>query len=147
MLVYWTARTVSIAWDEHKRPTCFRIYIRLSTFEHDQSGKEKSELKNGWTCISPTTSISGNRVHCEALFLHMLQDGFIIKPSDMDTHLSHVLCIVIGKLRTSSHQLEIKKGRYAHKPMDNRICQLCHWGVESKEHYACHCSIFYKIRG
>ena len=24
---------------------------------------------------------------------------------------------------------------------------MCHQGVESKEHYVCHCSVFYEIRG
>ena len=32
-------------------------------------------------------------------------------------------------------------------PLEERICQLCHQGVESKEHYVCHYSVFYEIRG
>ena len=28
-----------------------------------------------------------------------------------------------------------------------RIYQLCHQGLESKEHYVCHRSVFYEIRG
>ena len=44
-------------------------------------------------------------------------------------------------------QLQIELGRYTGIPLDERICQLCHQGVESEEHYVCHCSVFYEIRG
>ena len=37
--------------------------------------------------------------------------------------------------------------RYARIPLEERIFKLCHQGVESKEHYVCHCSVFYEIRG
>lgn len=46
---------------------------------------------------------------------HLLQltgDGFVIRPSYMDTHLSHGLRCAIGQIRTSSHQLEIEIGRF-----------------------------------
>ena len=33
----------------------------------------------------------------ELLFLGIMEDGFIIRPVYIDTHLSHVLCGVIGK--------------------------------------------------
>ena len=65
----------------------------------------------------------------------------------MDIHLSCALCSVIGQLRTSSHQLQIEVRRYTRLPLEERICQLCHQGVESEEHYVCHCSVFYEIRG
>ena len=52
-----------------------------------------------------------------------------------------------GQLRTSSHQLQIEVCRYTRLPLEERICQLCHQGVESEEHYVCHCSVFYEIRG
>ena len=32
-------------------------------------------------------------------------------------------------------------------PLEERSCQLYRPGVESVEHYVCHCSVFYKIRG
>ena len=41
--------------------------------------------------IITTISVGGKMTHNKA-FLHMLQDGFIIKPSYMDTHLSYALC-------------------------------------------------------
>ncbi len=105
------------------------------------------KLNNERTWTSPTTPLGRKMAQYKALFLHISQDGFILRPSYMDTHLSHALRTVIGQLRTSSHQLEIEKGRYAGKPMAERICQLCHREVESEEHYVCHCSVFYEIRG
>ena len=47
----------------------------------------------------------------------------------MDIHL------LTGQLQTSSHQLEIEVGRYTRIPLEERIYQLCHQGVESEEHY------------
>ena len=43
--------------------------------------------------------------------------------------------------------LEIEVDKYTWIPLEERICQLCHQGVESEEHYVCHCSVFYEIRG
>ena len=85
--------------------------------------------------------------HYKTHFLHTSEDGFIIKPSYMDKHLSNVLRNVIGQLRTSSHQLEIEVSIYARIPLEWRICQLCDQGLKSKEHYVCHYSVFYEIRG
>ena len=65
----------------------------------------------------------------------------------IDIHLSHALCSVIGQLWTLAHQWEIEVGRYTQIPLEERICQLCHQGVESKEHYDCHCSVFDERRG
>ena len=55
--------------------------------------------------------------------------------------------IYLSISRTSSHQLEIEVGRYTRIPLEERICQLCHQGVESEEHRVCHISVFYEIRG
>ena len=85
--------------------------------------------------------------HYKTHFLHTSEDGFIIKPSYMDIHPSYVFRSVIGQLRTSSHKFEIDVGKYAQIPLEERICQLCHQGVESEEHYVCQCSVFYEIRG
>ena len=43
--------------------------------------------------------------------------------------------------------VRIEVGRYARIPLEERICQLCQQGVESEDHYICHCSVFYEIRG
>ena len=42
----------------------------------------------------------------------------------MDIHLPHVLCSMIGQLRTCSRQLEIDIGRYACTSLEEIIC---HW--------------------
>ena len=57
-------------------------------------------------------------------------------------HLSYALHSVIGQLQTSSHQLEIVVGRYTQIFLEERICQSCHEGVESEEHYVCYSSIY-----
>ena len=46
-----------------------------------------------------------------------------------------------------SHQLESEVGRYTRIPLEERICQLNHQGVESKEHYVYHCVSFMKSEG
>ena len=45
--------------------------------------------------------------HYKALFLHISQDGFIMKPFHVDTHLSLALGNLIGQLGTTSYPLEI----------------------------------------
>ena len=46
-------------------------------------------------------------VHCKTLFTH-IREWIHHQLSYIDIHLSHVLCNVIGQLRTSSDQLEIE---------------------------------------
>ncbi|KAH7292489.1 hypothetical protein KP509_29G071000 [Ceratopteris richardii] len=79
--------------------------------------------------------------------LILTTDGFVTRPSYMDTHLSHALRCAIGQLRTSSHQLEIETGRFRGVPANNRICRLCHLEPETELHYICHCTVYYEIRG
>ena len=95
----------------------------------------------------PKISLGTKMAHYKIHFLHTSKDGFIIRPSYIDIHLSYALRSVIVQLRTSSHQLEIEVDRYARKLLGERICQLCRQGVESKEHYVCHCNVFYEIKG
>ena len=83
------------------------------------------KLENKITWISPKISLGRKMTHNKAHSLHTSEDGFIIRPSYMDIHISYVLHIVIGKLRTWSHQLEIEIGRYARIPLEERICHLC----------------------
>ena len=47
------------------------------------------------------------------------------------------------QLQIYSHQLEIEIDRYAQIPLEERICRLCHQGVESEEQYVCHCTTLY----
>ena len=52
----------------------------------------------------------------------------------------------LENVHTSSHQLEIEIARYARIHIEERICQLCHLGVESEERYGCHCTVFCRAR-
>mgnify|MGYP006889242721 CR=1 FL=1 len=54
----------------------------------------------------------------------------------------YVLCSVIRQLRISSRQLEIEVCRNAQTPLEEKICQLCHQGVEFEERYLCHYIVF-----
>ncbi|MCO5577293.1 hypothetical protein L7F22_031120 [Adiantum nelumboides] len=54
-------------------------------------------------------------------FLQVSEDGFVTRPSYMDTHLSHGLRCAIGQIRTSSHQLEIEFGRFQGIPPEDRL--------------------------
>ena len=54
--------------------------------------------------------------HYKVIFSCTSEDGFIIRPFT-DTHGSHALCSVIGKLKTSSYQLQIEIQR--HKYIQN----------------------------
>ena len=60
----------------------------------------------------------------------------------MDRHLSRAHCCVTDQRKTSSHQLQIETGKYAHKPMEEWIWQLCHWRMELEECYDFHCGVF-----
>ena len=75
------------------------------------------------------------------------EDGFVERPSYMDSHLSHGLRCVIGQMRTSPHQLEIETGRFRGIPAKDRTCQLCHREPETELHFICHCPVYYEIRG
>ena len=44
-------------------------------------------------------------------------------------------------------QLEIGVSRYARMPLEERICQLRHQGVESEEYDVYHCIVLDEIRG
>ena len=50
------------------------------------------------------------------------------------------ICNVIWQLQISSHQLEVELGKYACILLEERVCQLCHQGVEPGEGYIRHCT-------
>ena len=84
--------------------------------------------------------------HYKTHFLHTLEDGFIIRPSYMDIHLSYVLHNVIGQLQTSSLSVRdwgmdicTTTSRRKNLPIVSSWSEI--------EHYVCHCGVFYKIRG
>ena len=75
--------------------------------------------------------------HFKAIFLHVSQDGFHIKPY-MDIHPTYVSHMMIGQLRTYLHQLDIEIDRCMQNSggMDLPIVSS---GGESEEHYAYCC--------
>ena len=52
---------------------------------------------------------------------------------------------MIGKLRTSSHNLHIEMGRRTGKVRERRVC-LCENGVEDEEHFLRRCQLYYDVR-
>ena len=61
----------------------------------------------------------------------------------MECYLKHVnnskFRVALSKLRTSSHSLEIERGRYTRPKLnvDQRLCMSCN--VEDEEHFVLHC--------
>ena len=105
------------------------------------------KLDNKRTWIEPTQELGTKMAFYKEHLLQLTWDGFVIRPSYMDIHLSHGLRCAIGQIRTSSHQLEIETGRFRGIPADSRICRLCHTEPETELHYMCHCTVYYEIRG
>ena len=49
----------------------------------------------------------------------------------------------LTKFRISAHPLEIEKGRYQNKPVDQRICSQCNLDqIEDEKHFLLHCTKF-----
>lgn len=103
------------------------------------------DTKRTW--VDPTQELGTKMADYKGNFLQLSEDGFVIRPSYMDTHLSHGLRCAIGQIRTSSHQLEIEFGRFKGIPPESRICKLCGMEPETELHYICHCTVYYEIRG
>eukprot|EP00250_Pteridium_aquilinum_P019422 c24426_g1_i1 orf=1306-2640(+) len=105
------------------------------------------QLDTRRTWIDPPQELGTKMAFYRDHLLRTTEDGFIVRPGYMDTHLSHALRCAIGQIRTSSHQLEIETGRYRGIPPEERICQMCHTEPETEEHYICRCTVYYEIRG
>ena len=71
----------------------------------------------------------------------------MIKPTYIDTHLSHGIRCAIGQIRTSSHNLEIEIVRVGGIQTEDKICQLSHIEPETELHHLCRCPVYYEIRG
>ena len=52
----------------------------------------------------------------------------------------------LSKLRTSSHGLEIERGRYNNIEKDQRICKLCKTDIETEIHFVLKCPSLTVIR-
>ena len=107
------------SWPKRKRTEWSQLI--LSHWITDEHGSAPKNLFIGrWTTGGTLFTLIGWWIH------------------HMNIHLSYVLHGVIGKLWTSSQQLEIEVGRYAQIPLEERICHLCHQGLDFEEHYVCH---------
>lgn len=62
------------------------------------------------TWIEPIQELGTKMAFYKEHLLQLSGDGFVIRPSNMDTHLSHGPRCAISQIRTSSHQLEIGTG-------------------------------------
>ena len=105
------------------------------------------QLDTKRTWVEPTQEMGTKMAFYKENFLQVSEDGFVTRPSYMDTHLSHGLRCAIGQIRTSSHQLEIEFGRFQGIPPEDRLCKLCGIEPETELHYVCHCTVYYEIRG
>ena len=54
-------------------------------------------------------------------FLQLTEDGYMIRPTYMDSHLSHGIRCAIGQICTSSHNLEIETGRFRGIQAEDRM--------------------------
>ena len=52
---------------------------------------------------------------------------------------------MIGRLRTSSHNLKLEMGRRSRTPREQRLC-VCGNGVEDEEHFLVKCLLYDDIR-
>ena len=53
----------------------------------------------------------------------------------------------IAKLRCSSHNLQIEKGRHINQPREQRLCRLCNSiEIETEEHFLLGCSLYQYLR-
>ena len=67
-----------------------------------------------------------------------------------ETYLSVVLIRkfrnALAKLRTSSHDLNIERGRYRQEERSERICNLCKVSVETEYHFVMVCTAYENLR-
>jgi hypothetical protein len=66
-------------------------------------------------------------------------------PKIYDEIQKHHLVSMIGKLRTSSHNLQVEMGRRTRKAREERIC-LCGRSVEDERHFLTECGLYDEIR-
>ena len=53
-----------------------------------------------------------------------------------------------SKLRLSSHDLEVERGRYQKPriPREDRLCKMCNVSIEDKEHFFIGCNAYDQLR-
>ena len=78
------------------------------------------QLDTKMTWVEPVQELGTKMAFYKEHLLKLSGDGFVIRPSYRDTHLSHSLRCAIGQIRTSSHHLEIETGRFRGIPPERR---------------------------
>ena len=78
-------------------------------------------------------------------FYNLIKKDFRREPY-LDTIKSFKLRKTMTKFRCSDHQLEIEKGRHRNLNVEDRICKLCHGGVETELHFLEICSYYDNLR-
>ena len=76
---------------------------------------------------------------------YLLVNPKLTKPAVYDKLKNHNHVSMIGKLRTSSHNLHVETGRRMGKSRDRRLC-ICENEVEDEEHFLRRCNLYYDIR-
>ena len=108
--------------------------------------QDLTQLDTRRTWIEPSHELGTKRAFYREHLLQLTADGFIIRPSYMDTHLSHGLRCTIGQIRTSSHQLRVESGRCIRVLVAEAMtCSLCHIELGTELYYICHCPVYYEI--
>lgn len=68
------------------------------------------------------------------------------RPTYVDKVINLTDRSMICKLRTSSHQLMIERGRHLNIAMEERICPLCNLAIEDEFHFLLNCCFYNKQR-
>ena len=93
-----------------------------------------------------TTTLGTKMAHYKENFLQVLDDGFVIRPKYLDTHLSYGVRCVIIQMCTSLHQLEIETSMFIGVQAKDQICQVCQREPKTKLHLydIAQCTMRYK---
>ena len=76
---------------------------------------------------------------------YLMINPSLTKPPIYNNLKSYKHVSMIGKLRTSSHNLHVEMGRRTGKSRERRLC-TCERGVEDEEHFLRQCQLYYDIR-
>ena len=76
---------------------------------------------------------------------YLMINPSLTKPTIYENLKLHKHVSMVGKLRSSSHNLHVEMGRRSGKVRERRVC-VCENGVEDEEHFLKRCQLYYDIR-
>ena len=128
--LFWSVTSIKQIWKLHSNiawifyneawPNCKRKelpkLISLSWIPKQSRAAKQHLLEGKWPTIRHT------------LFTHVA--GWIYH-QHLYGYTSTSCCVMGRQVRNLSYQLEVEIGWYACKPMEERVCRLCHWGTGS----------------